>query len=158
MWVALREALGLSERVFPFEAKARKLHLDAKKRVRLEPDLSWWEGRRCVWVGDAKYKRITVKGVKHPDIYQMLSCTTATGLDTGMLIYAKGEAEPVIHDIPMAGRSIEVRALDLSGAPDEILGSVVGLAQVIRSRRARTLGGRSSEKFLVSVARFRSCP
>ena len=123
MWVALREALGLSERVFPFEAKARKLHLDAKKRVRLEPDLSWWEGRRCVWVGDAKYKRITVKGVKHPDIYQMLSYTTATGLDTGMLIYAKGEAEPVIHDIPMAGRSIEVRALDLSGAPDERMSS-----------------------------------
>ena len=61
--------------------------------------------------------------MKHPDIYQMLSYTTATGLDTRMLIYAKGEAEPVIHDIPMAGRSIEVRALDLSGAPDERMSS-----------------------------------
>lgn len=27
-------------------------------RIGLEPDLTWWDGRACEFVGDAKYKRI----------------------------------------------------------------------------------------------------
>lgn len=39
--VALREALGATEREFPQGAEGRRLFLDEARRVRLEPDLSW---------------------------------------------------------------------------------------------------------------------
>lgn len=57
---ALREALGLAPAAFPPGDRVR-VPLDEKARVRLEPDLSWWTGRSCVFVGDAKYKRIRVR-------------------------------------------------------------------------------------------------
>jgi 5-methylcytosine-specific restriction enzyme subunit McrC len=53
---ALREEFGLSSKSFPRSASGRHLHLDLDARVRLEPDLSWWAGDRCVFVGDVKYK------------------------------------------------------------------------------------------------------
>lgn len=45
---ALREALGLSDRVFRQASKGRNLFLDASQQVRLEPDLSWWDGPGAV--------------------------------------------------------------------------------------------------------------
>ena len=57
--VGLREALSLSPHAFPQGAQGHPLSLDARRRLRLEPDISWWQGDRCVFVGDAKYKRTT---------------------------------------------------------------------------------------------------
>ena len=51
--VALRETLGLTERVFR-EKNIDTLDVDGK--VKLRPDLTWWHGRDCQFVGDAKYK------------------------------------------------------------------------------------------------------
>jgi hypothetical protein len=42
--VALREALGVSERSFPQAARGRRLFLDSARKVSLEPDISWWKG------------------------------------------------------------------------------------------------------------------
>lgn len=132
VWTALRESLGLPRSVFPLESRGRPLFLDQRKRIKLEPDLSWWRDGRCIFVGDAKYKRVAASGVKHPDLYQMLAYTTATGLPRGLIIYAQGETEPTTHVVHLAGKSIEVRILDLDGSPQECLDRVALLANSIR--------------------------
>lgn len=128
--VALREALGASAGTFPRNASGRSLRLDRARRVRLEPDLSWWEVERCLFVGDCKYKR-TDSGIKHGDLYQLLAYATATELPVGMLIYAAGEAERVDHDVDLAGKRLLVRTVDLAGKPSEVLGQMEVLAHEI---------------------------
>jgi len=131
---ALREALQLTESQFPDNLKGRSLHLDSAQHVSLIPDFSWWEGHRCVFVGDVKYKKTSVLGMKHPDLYQMLAYTTATELPHGLLIYT-GDVEPRSHIIPMAGKEIETVALDISGTPQQILEQVSSIADRIREKR-----------------------
>lgn len=128
---ALAEALKLPETVFRRGAKG--LHLDEAAAVRLEPDLSWWDGGQCRFVGDVKYKRLDAAGFKHGDLYQLLAYTTAAQLDWGLLIYAASESDPATHRVRFAGKTLSVAALDLSGTPVETLAAVHGLAERIRS-------------------------
>ena len=122
---ALREALGVSERVF---LEKNIPSLDKDGRVRLKPDLTWWQGGSCVFVGDAKYKRMHDRHVPNADLYQLLAYTTALGLPGGMLIYAQGEAEPLVHEVRRSGKRLEVAALDLSGTLEQVLARVQSLA------------------------------
>lgn len=138
--IALREALGLSARSFPREALGRLLFLDAEGRIKLEPDLSWWEGDMCVFVGDAKYKDAGTQGVVGGDLYQLLAYTTAAGLPGGLLIYASGSAPSITHHITRVNKDLQVMGLDLSGAPDSILEQVQEAAQQIRQLRIRISG------------------
>lgn len=140
--VALREALALSSTSFPQGARSRSLFLDRGERIRLAPDLSWWDGRRCTFVGDAKYKRVNVPGVKHPDLYQLLSYVIATGLPGGLLIYAAGEEDPVSHDVAHIGRELHVMTIDLAGEPDKILSRIAVIAQQVRTLRSRAVDRR----------------
>jgi len=133
--IALREALGLGKQSFPQGARGRQFHLDRGQRIRLEPDISWWEGDRCQFVGDVKYKRVNAPGVKHPDLYQMLAYTVAADLPAGLLIYAGGEGESVTHEVRMLGKRIRVLPLDLSGSPQELLAQMDMLAEVVRRMR-----------------------
>ena len=133
--VALREALGLSERAFPRGACGKALSLDGAGAVHLQPDLSWWSGHTCTFVGDVKYKRVTAAGIEHPDLYQLLAYTIAAGLPGGLLVYAAGEAEPVSHDVVQAGKQLQVTSLDLAGSPAAILAQVNTLAQRVRRLR-----------------------
>jgi 5-methylcytosine-specific restriction enzyme subunit McrC len=87
--VALREALRLSERTFPQGAKGRRLRLDEACAVVLEPDVSWWDGPTCNFVGDVKYKRVESTGTPNPDLYQLLAYTVATDLP-GRAAYLRG--------------------------------------------------------------------
>ena len=73
--VALREALGVSERVF---GKHGIGSLDMEGHLDLRPDLVWRDGSRCTFVGDVKYKRVD-GGVPNADLYQLLAYTTALG-------------------------------------------------------------------------------
>ena len=57
--VALREALGVSEQTLRSDRGLPRVTLDEDKALRLEPDLSWWDGTTCTFVGDAKYKNLT---------------------------------------------------------------------------------------------------
>jgi 5-methylcytosine-specific restriction enzyme subunit McrC len=140
---ALREALRVSPQAFPRgmagrssgREPGRSLWLDRAQAVRLQPDLSWWDGEECLFVGDVKYKRIRVHGVKHPDLYQLLAYTVAAGVPGGLLIYAAGEGEPVVHEVVDLGKRLEVRTLDLTVRPEEILGQVAELAEGIRELR-----------------------
>lgn len=133
---ALREHLSVDRRTLVQGMQGRRLHLDEAERVRVEPDLSWWTGDRCEFVGDCKYKRVNVAGIKHADLYQLLAYTTATGLDQGLLIYAHGEAEPREHLVLLAGKRLRVTAVNLSGAPDEILEEVARIGDLVTTMRA----------------------
>jgi 5-methylcytosine-specific restriction enzyme subunit McrC len=132
---ALREALGLGPAEFPRGARTRALWLDRARRIRLKPDLSWWEGAACVFVGDVKYKRTGGSGV-NADLYQLLAYTVATGLPAGLLLYAAGEHEPVTHEVVELGRRLEVHALDLTGPPEEVLAQIGDLAERVRGMRS----------------------
>ena len=131
---ALREKLGLTERDFPDRSSA---FLDVANRVRLAPDLSWWTRGRCVFVGDAKYKPIDDRHAPNSDLYQMLAYTTALDLPGGLLIYAKGERDPAIHEVRNAGKRLEVFALDLAGEPATILKQISDLADRVQDLAAK---------------------
>lgn len=130
---ALREALRLPSHAFPRGAAGKNLWLDQAQTVRLEPDLSWWDGACCLFVGDVKYKRIRLNGVRHPDLYQLLAYTIAAELDDGLLIYAAGEGEPVVHEVVDLGKRLEVVTLDLTREPEAILRQVQALAERLRT-------------------------
>lgn len=132
--VALREALRISPR--QFRQGDSLLRLDRAGRVVLKPDISWWDGSRCVFVGDAKYKKLRVDGVLHPDLYQLLAYTVASDLSDGLLIYAAGEDEDVIHNVALAGKRLRVTTLDLGGNIDDLLNQIEGLAHTIRGLAA----------------------
>ena len=135
---ALRESLGVSDRILRSDKNLpRRVHLDEANKIRLEPDLSWWDGEDCLFVGDAKYKRISESGgIPNADVYQLLAYATALDLPGGLLIYAQGEADAATHTVRHADKRLEVAALDMSGGLDEILGRVNYLAEKIRKLQA----------------------
>ena len=126
LFVALGETLGLSRTEWKC---GETLRLDRDGEIKLEPDLSWWSGGRCRFVGDSKYKKLEHKGFRHADIYQMLAYCTAAELPAGLLIYAEGELETGTYHIENADKIVEVAALDLSGRPETILEEVCGIAK-----------------------------
>ncbi|WP_419917646.1 McrC family protein [Candidatus Poriferisocius sp.] len=126
---ALREKLGLGEHAFP---RGSQLCLDEAGSIRMHPDLSWWQGKQCRFIGDVKYKQTDDGMGKHADLYQLLAYVTAAGLDEGLLIYAAGESEPATHEIPMAGKRLRVETLNLAATPEEILGQVEQIANYIK--------------------------
>ncbi len=133
---ALRESLGLSERTFCSDKglrRRRPIFLDHARKLGLEPDLTWWQGSTCTFVGDAKYKRIDVKGVPHADLYQILAYAAALDLPGGLLVYAKGESEPVAHEIRPLDKRLEIATLDLEGPIAEILTTIGRVADTVRS-------------------------
>jgi 5-methylcytosine-specific restriction enzyme subunit McrC len=152
--VALREALRVSERAFPQGARGRRLFLDSDRRVSLEPDISWWEGGSCAFVGDIKYKALSKSGIDHSDLYQLLAYVIACHLPGGLLIYGSGE-KAITHDIVRAGKRLEVVSLNLSDPPERILQSMEDLADVIKALRANTANVRGSDTTLSSVWRAR---
>lgn len=144
--IALRERLRIPERAFPRGARGHPLHLDRAKLIRLEPDLSWWDGPVCRFVGDVKYKRVQATGVLHPDLYQVLAYCIATDLANGLLIYAAGEAPQVRHEVVRIGKDLHVVTLDLGGSQESVLDQVAALAGRIRALYGSSPGaaGRAS--------------
>lgn len=130
---ALREELGVSDRTFRDDDHIPHVTLDEARRISLKPDLSWWDGQTCTFVGDAKYKRIRDERVPNADLYQLLAYATALDLPGGLLIYAQGEAEQVVYQVRYAGKRLEIAALNLSGTIDELLASIGKLANRIRA-------------------------
>ena len=124
------EELELPARVFPSECV---IPFDEEKKIKLKPDLSWWEAGKCTFVGDAKYKRIEYKHAPNADLYQLLAYATALGLSGGILVYAKGEEEPAVHQVRNSGKRLDVFALDLAAEPVEILSQISELADRVRA-------------------------
>ncbi|MYB17847.1 MAG: hypothetical protein F4Y16_02475 [Holophagales bacterium] len=152
---ALREELGLTEWTFPSDGKLprrgiflakhhrkRPNHRGTVDTIALKPDLSWWEGpdrQTCTFVGDAKYKRVEKEQVPNADLYQLLAYTTALDLPGGLLIYAKGEAENVVHHVRHARKQLEIATLDLSGSIDNLKADIGKLAKRVRVLRHSAL-------------------
>ena len=136
---ALREQLGLSASEFGERWTGT---LDEEGEIRLKPDLVWREGGRCVFVGDAKYKRIPSDArVPNADLYQMLAYATALDLPGGLLIYAKDDetspnAPPGDYRVRHADKTLKVTELDLSGDLDAVLARVGKIADKVRALRA----------------------
>lgn len=149
---ALREKLGLSNGAF---GERWVNSLDVEEKIRLNPDLVWQEGGRCVFVGDAKYKRIpnreradrapNAERASNADLYQILAYATALDLPGGMLIYAKddqSEANETTYTVRHAGKRLQVAALDLSGKLDAVLARVGAIAEDARALRNAAVGAR----------------
>ena len=132
---ALREALNVSDKTLRDNKGIQTVTLAEKNKVRLEPDLSWWDGEKCMFVGDAKYKKIDHSTVPNADLYQMLAYATALDLPGGLLIYAQGEAEDAKYDIRHTCKQLEVVSLDLSGSLENVLDRVNCIACKIKSLR-----------------------
>ena len=132
---ALREELGLSERTFRSDSRLPAIHLDEANRARLKPDLSWWDGSACTFVGDAKYKRVKHERVPNADLYQLLAYTTALDLPGGLLIYAEGKTDNVTHRVRYAGKQLEVATVDLSGTIADLHAEIRRLASSARKLR-----------------------
>ena len=131
--LALREELGVSKHTFcSDEGLPRPIYLAADGKIRLKPDLSWWDGGVCMFVGDAKYKRIDGGQVRNADLYQLLAYATALDLPGGLLVYAKGERKPTEYRVVHADKTLEVAALDLSGIIEDLHGEVRELAGQVR--------------------------
>ena len=145
--IALRDALGLDEHTFPQGTGHHDLRLDHDRHVRLRPDISWWDGRQCVFVGDVKYKRVTVAGYHHPDLYQLLAYTIAADLPGGILIYAQGERPEATYTVRHAGKTLDVVTLSLQGEPDGILHQIDAVALRIRDLRRRGLAATRTSSF-----------
>ena len=138
--VALREALGVSSNTLRSE---RVVELDEDGRARLKPDLSWWDGDICTFVGDAKYRNLTdSRTIPGADLYQLLAYATALDLPCGLLIYAKGEAHTWPYRVKHARKRLEVMALDLSGTLDEVLERVDYVAARVGALREHAMQAR----------------
>ena len=133
---ALREALNVTEGVL---GEYTIGSLDTEGRVMLRPDLVWRDRRVVRFVGDLKYKNLVSRNNEPPnaDLYQLLAYTTAADLVGGMLIYAKGEAEPLEYVIRYAGKTLEVVALDLELPLNAMLKQVGEIADRMLASQSR---------------------
>ena len=137
---ALREATAVSDRVLCSDTSMpHRVWLDQTQRAPLKPDLSWWEGGTCTFVGDAKYKNITGEHVPNADLYQLLSYATALDLPGGLLVYAKGEADTATYRVRQSDKRLYISTLDLSGTLAEVLKRLGTLADRVKALRDEAL-------------------
>ena len=149
---ALREALGVSDRTLRSDdelGRGHRISLAEDGRIRLKPDLSWWDGPCCTFVGDAKYKHIKTD-VPNADLYQLLAYATALDLPGGLLIYAKGERRPASYRVRHAGKCLEIAEVDLTSDADALLFRMRKLAR--RVERIRDAGRLARPRATVSLA------
>jgi 5-methylcytosine-specific restriction enzyme subunit McrC len=109
---SLRQRLGPSLETADRWDQGRTIRLDEESVLTPKPDLTWWRGRRCLFVGDAKYK-LTEEG-RLSDLYQLLAYCVATGLNSGLLIYAEQPTGPVQHRIVHGGPILRVAGVDVA--------------------------------------------
>ena len=142
---ALRQILRLSESEWSDRASAaRALHLEEGGQLQVHPGLSWWRGRRCLFVGEVKYA-LPAGGpgaldAQQTDIYRMLAYCAAADLPSGLLVYASGgPQDSAVHRIRNTGKAIEVVSIDLEGSPEETLRQVQAVGERVKAHRNGTL-------------------
>ena len=143
---ALRQTLRLSESEWPDRSStARSLHLEEGGQMQVHPGLSWWRGRRCMFVGEARYaipvrpERAPPKASRPTSIVCWPAALRRT-FPSGLLVYASGApADSAVHRIRNTGKSIEVVSIDLEGSPEETLRQVQALAERVKEHRNGSL-------------------
>ena len=129
---ALREELRVPDRVF---LERNNDSLADEGGIGLRPDLTWWDGRSCLFVGDAKYKNLTGEVVPNSDLYQLLAYVTVLDLPGGLLVSAQGREYQETYSVRHSQKRLEVAALDLSGTLDAVLRRVRDLAESVKRLR-----------------------
>ena len=141
---ALRETLGVSERTLRADKGVDEIALDKEGEVQVFPDLTLWDGRNCMFVGDAKYKDLTDKKARNADLYQLLAYATALDLPGGLLIYAQGAPGETTYQVKNAGKLLMVAALDLSQSIEDILSRVSDIADMVKDLRDKALPAKTT--------------
>jgi 5-methylcytosine-specific restriction enzyme subunit McrC len=118
MWQVFEDFVttALTEALKPAGGHCRKQDrhfLDDAGRIRIKPDLVWHHHGRPAAVIDAKYKAEKPAGFPDADLYQLLAYCTALNLDTGHLVYAKGNEPATIHRIANTDITVIQHTLDL---------------------------------------------
>jgi 5-methylcytosine-specific restriction enzyme subunit McrC len=133
---ALREALEATHggRV----QSQQRNYLDEAAQVVLKPDIVWTVRGSVAAVIDAKYKAEKPAGYPNADLYQLLAYCTILGLPNGHLVYAKGNEESARHVVRRSGVEIFCHAVDLSLAPDNLIGQMQRLARTIATTHTAT--------------------
>ena len=123
--------VALAEALKPYGGRTRRYdtYLDEAEQVRMKPDFVWLVDDRPVIVADAKYKAEKPSGLPNADLYQLLAYCTVLGLDSGHLVYAKGNADAREHVVSGSGTRLIAHALDLTLAPIDLLATVRELAR-----------------------------
>lgn len=106
-------------------------HLDKERRIRLIPDITWWQRGECEAVIDAKYKPLGETRFPNADAYQMLAYCTAFDLPRGYLVYAKDAGVGKRTHVIVGA----ISAVDVEQEPDAVLWQVEQLAERIASER-----------------------
>lgn len=131
-------ALGQSLTRHGGELRSQVTQERLSRHIALKPDLAWRRDGRWDAVLDVKYKPLYDKRFPNADAYQMLAYTLAYGLEKGWLIYAREpHQQSVEHEIPSAGKTLVVTALDVGREPDDLLAEVDALADRIAAGRGR---------------------
>ena len=134
---ALRQELDLSSRTFRSDAGRAAAYLDVNHQIALRPDFTWWQGSRCVFAGDAKYK-ITEDGKgANADLYQALAYATALDLPGALLVYAEGKR--CEFKVQNTNKRLEIGTVVLNGTIEELQLSMRKLADRARGLQAETL-------------------
>lgn len=135
----LREHLGLTASEWPPGSRLpRPLSLGVQGELGLEPDLSWWSGTQCLFVGDVKYKAIRNKITERDDVTQVLAYTIATGMGAGLIVAASGPQGHPRSAAPLRvrhlGTQIYTANIDLTvPSPSQLDTQSAGLADLVRN-------------------------
>lgn len=116
-------AYDLSEAsVVTFDTQGR-LHrrwLDAERNLPLRPDFSFWSRRRCMVVGDAKYKLVGSKA-RRSDLYQLYSYAAALNAPVAVLAYVGSSEDAVLHFPPPNLTTVITTGLALGVKPLDVI-------------------------------------
>ena len=132
----LREVLGVGAQLHS-DKTMPPVYLAKGNKVPLKPDLSLWEGKTCIFVGDVKYKDLESRyenrswDIPSADLYQALAYATALGLPGALLVYAKGrrDGDPPSYCVKCAGKRLELVTVDLDGGIEAIDESIAKVAK-----------------------------
>lgn len=103
-------------------------HLAEGRRVRLEPDVVYFDRARVPRVVvDVKYK--ATEEAKREDLYQMVAYCRAIGVDRGVLVYADVREDSL--RVRNGGPSIELMRLDPDGEPADLDSRLASLSERI---------------------------
>lgn len=114
-----------------------QMHLDDARQLPLvRPDITWWDGRRCLAAVDAKYK-VLKKTPPPGDIYQMLAYCTALNLARGHLVYASpATTQPAEFRLTGSGVRIVVHSVDLSAPLAALQEQISQIAEAVAADAA----------------------
>jgi len=105
--------------------------LDEAGRIHIRPDITWWSGKRCDAVVDAKYKPLSSDEAPNTDVYQVFAYCTALDLQVGHLVYPIGEGEHDVNVIRNVGTEVHVHSVPLDKQPERLLECVDEIASRI---------------------------